>query len=208
MSSSVWALFIMILSSPSSLLCLLLPCIPSFDFLLNQRYIAGLHFQGPWWIISPQLTYHLSDSIGLPALAPCQPVMMISIIHQTELPTCMICLSSCSSLCWHQWQQVLDNSSAAGTQSLLGLIVSTDLCCLIVTCYFPASRSPLLVSLDFDNKLFGAKAFYSMLVWCFDLPNISRYNNNKSIVGFSSPLVLQIFLRNILCLNFLWRIVK
>ena len=107
-SSSVWALFISILSSPSPSLWLLLPCIPFFDtnaFLLNQICTAGLRFQGPWWIIYLQLTYHLSGSIGLPALTPCQPVMLISIIHWTQFPTCMICLFSCSSSCWWQWQQ-------------------------------------------------------------------------------------------------------
>lgn len=75
----------------------------TLPFLLNHIYIAGLHFQGPRWIIYLQLTYHLSDSIGLPALTSCQPVMLISI--WTQFPTCMICLSSCSSSCWWQRQQ-------------------------------------------------------------------------------------------------------
>lgn len=54
--------------------------------------------------------------------------------------------------CWHHWSIVSE-----------------------IICPSPASTPPFLISLYFDNKLFGAETFYSMLGSCFHLPNISKY---------------------------------
>lgn len=157
-SHPVWALFSWILSSPrSSLWLLLLGIILAPPFLLNHIYM--IHVQGPWWDVCLQLTCHLSESAGFPALIPCQPVMLISIVHLTQLPTCMIYLSSCSSSCWWQWQQ---------KTLTLARLQAHGACWLYCPCWPTLSFSYLPVCLRFSPyTLIISSLEQRLFTWCW-----------------------------------------